>query len=241
MHCRPDSRPHSLSPFWVCLSYQEPCFYLTWGSLQIHKLLFPALQICRFPLFFPAFLFSEVTFISLGLFFSDTACSSLLLLLPCFSLLLSWSDFPIFPSAVTISYFLTWRRRSAKHPVWCVSRKWGERWCTAATDWLGLCAQSSTSRVTGWKWAEGGAGCDTSGGGRDANRMSLRQTCEQELSRLVSAPHQINPRPHLTGRSGAAVGASSRDTDPASISWRMGCTGHSEGREYSTGKILNLK
>lgn len=153
MHSRPASNPHSLSPLWVCQSYQEPCFYLTRGSLQIHNLLFFSL-LCR-SVVSPSFF---LPFSSLGSFlyllvFSDTACSSLLLLLPCFSLLLSWSDFHIFPSAVTISYFLTWRRHIAKHPVWCVNRKWGEKWCTAAIDWFRLCAQTSTSRVTGWKWA----------------------------------------------------------------------------------------
>lgn len=142
-----------LFPLWVCQGYQELCFYLSGGSLQVHNLLFPAFQISCFPLFFPSLLPSEVTFKSLGLFFSETACSSLPLLLPCSSLLVSLSDFHIFLSAVTISSFLTWKRHSAKHSIWCVNRKRGEKRCTTAIDWFRLCTQISTSRVAGWKWA----------------------------------------------------------------------------------------
>lgn len=180
MHSRPDSHLHSLSPLWVCQSYQDLCFYLAWSSLQIRNLLSFSL-LCRshFPKFFLSLLLSEVTFKSLGLFFSESACSSLPLLLPCSSLLLSLSDFHIFPSAVTISSFLTWKRHIAKHPVWCANRKRGEKRRTTAIDWFRLCTQTSASRVAGWKWASGGVGCDISRGGRDANRKSLSQTCEE--------------------------------------------------------------
>lgn len=153
MHSRPDSHLHSLSPRWVCHSYQELCFSLAWGTLQIYNLHFFSL-LCRSvvsPSFFPSLLLSEVTFKSLGLFFLETACSSLPLLLPDYFLLLSLSDFHIFPSAVTISSFLTCKRHIAKHPVWHVNRKLGEKWCAIAIDWFRLYIQTSPSRVAGWK------------------------------------------------------------------------------------------
>jgi len=113
---------------------------------------FPCFAELVSPLFFPSLLLSEVTFKSLGLFFPETACSSLLLLLPCSSLLLSLSDFHVFPSAVTISSFLTWKRRIAKRPVWWVSRKRGEKQRAAATGWSRLCEHFRSSRMgAGWR------------------------------------------------------------------------------------------
>lgn len=152
--CKPETHLHSSSPVWVCWSYQELCFYLAWGSLQIHNLLFPALQI-SFPPLFSSFLllFSFLRLLLNLLVSSEAAFFSLPLLFPCSSLLLSLSDFHIFPSAVTISSFLTWKRHIAKHPIWCVNRKWEDKWCTTAIDWFRLCMQTSTSRVAGWKQA----------------------------------------------------------------------------------------
>lgn len=98
MHSRPASHPHSLSPLWVCQSYQEPCFYLTWGSLQIHNLLFFSL-LCRSvvsPSFFLPFSSPGVIFMSLGLFryclFLIAPVASLLLLV---AVMIWFSHFPI--------------------------------------------------------------------------------------------------------------------------------------------------
>lgn len=116
VHSRPLSHPHSLSPHCERQSYGEQSFCLARGRLQILNLffLFPVLQTCCFLLLFLPFTFLRSL---LHLIVLQTSCSSLPLLFPCSSLMLSLSDFHIFPSAVTISSFLTWKRHIAKHPV----------------------------------------------------------------------------------------------------------------------------
>lgn len=170
MPSRPHSHLHCLSPLWVCWSYPlvAVCKFI----------LFPALQICCFLLFFPTLLLSEAIFQSLGLFFLETACSSVPLLLFCSKLLLSLSDFHIFPSAVTISSFLTSKRRITKHCVWYVNRKLEDKWCTTAIDWFRLCTQEQHFKSSWMEIGLRGAACNISRGGSNANRKSLRQTCE---------------------------------------------------------------
>lgn len=97
--CKPESHLHSSSPLWVCRSYQELCFYLAWGSLQIHNLLFPALQISCFPLFSPIFCFPSPFWGHFKIFwslqklpFSHCPVASLLLLV---TVIIWFSHFPI--------------------------------------------------------------------------------------------------------------------------------------------------
>lgn len=93
------SRPHSLSPLWVWQSYQEPCFYLTRGSLQIHNLLFFSL-LCRSavsPSFFLPFsslgsLYISWSFLFRYCLFLIAPVASLLLLV---AVMIWFSHFPI--------------------------------------------------------------------------------------------------------------------------------------------------
>lgn len=73
--------------------------------------------------------------------------ASLLLLV---AVMIWFSHFPICCNNFILSHSKEAYRQT---PVWCVSRKWGEKWSTTATDWFRLCAQASTSAVMGWKWA----------------------------------------------------------------------------------------
>lgn len=220
---------HSLSPLWVCQSYQEPCFYLTWGSLKIHNLLFPALQICCSLLFFPclSLLWAHFSFSWSFLFrsclFLIAPVASLLLLV---AVMIWFSHFPICCNNFILSHLKEAYRQAPR--LMCEQKTRREMMHCSHRLTQALCRNQrckSNGMEMGWRgswvWYEP----RRERGKQEGSETNPWAGAEPSGACPPADKPPPTPRWQLQGCSGGFSGS----TDPASISWRMGCTGHREG------------